>query len=615
MSKLILGTGGSIPTVISICPNDIEAVNIVAMEKGNSVYAIDTDNSLVAIGTRCGKIEVLKLSEDGTTESFDNVATMFQGEPILSVCLGGDNQLVSSDTAGRCLLWQFISNPNKPQTLEADGGRICSLLKIADNTVVGLSDSGKLLFWDITTAKLVKTIDCPSPYGKLALVHLRHWLEQNALVYPAADGELISCSLKDYTIRVFKAHQGTFYAVIVGDKHIYTIGAEDGLMKRWCSFEGALQQSYNVPKDIVAAGLLDDPEDRFVLIDSAGEAAVFTVESDRLNMDKHLKGESFRVIAGPSPIQKSVTKHQRRIEKAAKSRIVIEDKIANNQLEGIDKLYLQLTDLGFECVSLALQARQAAGQKDIAGEFNARHQLATILSEDDPRTLPYWRLYMDILKETWHFAEAAQVYETVMPTVDDKHELSQLNDMADILATNNWIIETVVPIHQLIKIATIMKRPLIGRWVLGNMHNMPLPADGFSSQMLAGIYERIRVKNNLENLPSAMAGNLYWISRNPTIQAETVVFDDTSILDRPRLCRAIRIYADRETAFFTPVVFFDSGKCSTNQSYKEHNHNLFLCYEQIINQKLSDRWPETIFRVVNSAIRQITTDMHKTISC
>jgi hypothetical protein len=46
MSKLILGTGGSTPTVISICSNDIEAVNIVAMEKGNSVYAIDTDNSL-----------------------------------------------------------------------------------------------------------------------------------------------------------------------------------------------------------------------------------------------------------------------------------------------------------------------------------------------------------------------------------------------------------------------------------------------------------------------------------------------------------------------------------------------------------------------------------------
>jgi len=614
MSKLILGTGGSTPTVMSICSNDIEAVNIVAMEKGNSVYAIDTDKSLIAIGTRCGNIEVLNISEDGTTESFDAVATIFQGEPILSVCLGSDNQLLSSDTAGRCLLWQFISNPDKPQMLEAGDGRICSLLRIADDTVVGLSDSGKLLFWDITTAKLTRTVDCPGPYGKLALVHLRHWLEQNALVYPAADGELISCSLKDYTIRVFKAHQGTFYAVIVGDKHIYTIGAEDGLMKRWCSFEGALQQSYNVPKDIVAAGLLDDPEDRFVLIDSAGEAAVFTVESDRLNMDKHLNGEPFRVITGPSPIQKCVTKHQHRIEKAAELRIVIEDKITNNQLEGIDKLYLQLTDLGFECVSLALKARQAAGQKNIADEFNARHQLASILPEDDPKALPYWRLYMNILKETWHFAEAAQIYKTVMPTVNENN-LRRLNDKVGILATDNWIIETAVPIHQLIKIATIMKRPLVGRWVLGSMHNMPLPASGFSSQMLADIYERIRVKNKLENLPSAMAGNLYWISQNPTIQAETVVFDDTSIPDRPRLCRAIRIYADRETAFFTPVVFFDSGKYSTNQSYKEHNHNLSLCYEQITNQKLSDRWPETIFRVVNSAIRQITTDMHKTISC
>ncbi len=78
MSKLILGTGGSTPTVISICSNDIEAVNIVAMEKGNSVYAIDTDNSLVAIGTRCGNIEVLKLSEDGTTESFDTGARSLQ---------------------------------------------------------------------------------------------------------------------------------------------------------------------------------------------------------------------------------------------------------------------------------------------------------------------------------------------------------------------------------------------------------------------------------------------------------------------------------------------------------------------------------------------------------
>ena len=83
-----------------------------------------------------------------------------------------------------------------------------------------------------------------------------------------------------------------------------------------------------------------------------------------------------------------------RIEKAAELRIVIEDKITNNQLEGIDKMYLQLTDLGFECVSLALKARQAAGQKNIADEFNARHQLASILPQDDLKALPYWRSMM-----------------------------------------------------------------------------------------------------------------------------------------------------------------------------------------------------------------------------
>jgi len=600
MSKLILGKGGSTPGIDLISINTIDIICSRKLEKGQSVYAVDMDieNNLAVIGTRCGSIEILTLPEDGITNGFGTGINLFQGSGVLSVCIADKNRLFSSDTTGGCFLWQLDSKDNKPQRLESGGGVICSLLKVNDSTVAGLSAGGKLLSWDISSGALINSIDCPVPSAKSALINLCHWPAKKSLLYPAADGRLVVFNLQDYSQTSFGAHNGLFFSVISDNSYCYTIGTEDRLVKKYSAPDGSCQGIFKVPENIISGQLLDEQQQKFLLVDVTGRAGIYTVEADSFVLTEHLDGNSYRTIAAPCS-------NFRWVSKAAAIKTDIENKITDGDLKGIDILYQQLDGLGFDLTGLALKISQAQNSNDIAGQLDALRRLVQILPQDSEYSTEYLQLYADTLKGTWHLDEALDIYRKLSLEKNITFESEWLNSAADAVKTRNYVIETDIVLEILIKTAAIIDKPFTGLWLISCKDT--LPAENLDGHILAGKYEQIRADSSLNNLPSAQVIKPYWITQQDVSHTEIVIFRNPDTSELAGLCYGIRINRKETGCGFTPVILFDAGQTEAGRDFSRHNHNICCRYKRIARQNLSARWPQLLFKTVKDAIRQINT--------
>ena len=224
---LLLGRGGQQPGIDRLPPNETDVMRLLELPPGCSVYAVDADatGTTIAAGSRAGTIHFLH---------GENSVCLEQGAPVLAVCLLDGLRLASTDTLGRCFLWQPLKDRQHPRSMATEGGRICSLLGLPDGRLLGLSSEGRLLWWDTRTGEMVQSLDCPAPPEKLALVRLLRWPDRNIIVYPAIGGQVALCILEKHRIRTWDAHEGDCcYAAFFAGASLCTIGRADGLMRVW----------------------------------------------------------------------------------------------------------------------------------------------------------------------------------------------------------------------------------------------------------------------------------------------------------------------------------------------------------------------------------------------
>ncbi len=96
---VVVGTGGTRPAAALYRPSDGKLANLVDFAAGNDVYAIDLDEATgqIAVGTRAGWLERFSIHQVHGPESVSMTARLFQGSPVLSVCLTGGGHVVAAD--------------------------------------------------------------------------------------------------------------------------------------------------------------------------------------------------------------------------------------------------------------------------------------------------------------------------------------------------------------------------------------------------------------------------------------------------------------------------------------------------------------------------------------
>ncbi len=602
---LCLGVGGSKPGLRMLWPGADSSRIEIELPVVHSVYSIDVDveRDLIAIGTRAGRIELFSYPRC-ENESCERLHSLLQGAPVLSVCVLPDQRILSADTTGRVLLWSPFDNPASPVSLDTAGELIGSINRLDETHAAGLSSQGKILIWEPSTGRLLRILSGPTPPKQLALVNLVSWPSPQALVYPAADGSLVRYKPGDSSVRVWEAHHGGFYACLCDGDYLHTIGHNDGQMKTWDA-TGTFIHQRRCPTGIVAGEFMVDGTNRLLLINDQGHAMIYDLHDEALQPVQKLEGEAYRTVAGPSHSVRQTLAAQWRGSRFQQLKTEIQSKMDRNQVEGLTALHQELVNLGFETVSLAFRARQAAQRQDPIEELKIRRRLTSQLSSEDPQASDSLRCYADTLERTWRLQEARSVYHSIHESRDVRHSLPWLELACGAMEGDLWTIEPDIPFPLLIEAANALEEPFTGRWLFNSSNPIPFPESTLSAAVLAEKYEQIKADDQQENLPGAEPCRMQWIVRNTIQPFEAVIFHDSIQPESVEIQRALLLIQNEFQIRIQPVALFHAEGIEPGRSWRAHNAHVLRVYESVSQRQAEDFWSPKIRQTIGLALRRL----------
>ncbi len=613
MSNLFLGTGGTKPGVVILdhecCYEKILPYHLL----DGSVYAgdVDIEGCRIAAGTKNGSIYIITANYDSDNLTLNINRNLYQSTPVISVCFAGRNNLVSTDTAGRCLLWKLDISSGVADILPATKGIICSLCRIDENIIAGLSSSGQLLFWDVSKKEITNIIDCHTPVGHLVLPKLKYWKAKNALIWPAYEGQLSICHLDNFKISTFPAHNKQFSAIIVDGDELITIGAYDCTVKKWFDIEGCCKTCCYCPEGIISAAIFSNTsaEKQFLLLDGSGKAAIYNFETDTAKQVSLLAGSHYRCIISVSKYAHDRFLEARRIETAKNIHKDAESVINNSPSELIDSYCRKLEDLGFIALSLGLRAKSANLRQDAAEELRAYSQLSGLLSYNDHRCFSHIRSYIDILIKTGQIAAAEKIIDNLPEGIISEQISSWVKGTRKTQADGKWLAESEINLPTLIEAACITGYEFTGRWLTDIQEPLILPEKGITTQMFVDKYQALRRESNLLGIYSAKTLTLWKIELGkPAREIEMVIFGSTG-MKIPAIYPAVQINHDDNNDILIPLTIFDTNNADCDIDVAEYNRCLLDIYNTAVANKNFTIWPDNFHQLIVMTVERLTNQL------
>ena len=503
----ILGAGGDKPRVEAINAETGETWKLVEFPPQHSAYALDfgsEDGSLV-IGTKGGLIYIMAGAQDWATFQSTQPRKLFQGSPVLSVCWVSKSLLAASDTNGHCLLWTLDKESSFKQ-LETTGGVVCCLSNLGDGMLAGLSSKGKLLFWQISLAKLVRQIDVSIPPPISALVRMVYWPVKRVLACPGTGGCLSLYDLENSKLKTLQAHEGVFYAISVWNESIITVGFEDRRLKIWQSASGKPAHDFQVPDAVTSAGVSGGVPTKVLLVGTQGTVRRYTLKAGKLELINSLAGEDYRAVATTNPeILRAFYLEQR--ENEVRQLITnIQGNMNRASEYDIESHHCRLVELGYEHISLALRVEQADQKGDIVEGLKLCSSLMGIIQQNHPMACSSMERYAGLLERAWQISEADAFCRRILAINPDYPFVvkpAYLARIAKLLEENDWVLQTDILIEKIIDSATVIGKHFYGRYVINILEPDICEWVKLSPDLIANKYEEVRKKFGEGDLPMA----------------------------------------------------------------------------------------------------------------
>jgi hypothetical protein len=609
----LLGAGGENPRVEIINSGSQTSQKVLRFPPSHSVYALDINlqSNLLAVGTKGGLIYILEGLQDPNFGETALSKKMVQGAPVLSVCWVNKYLLAASDTAGRCFLW-YVNNSMPPQPLVTINGVICCLSNLKDGFLVGLSSGGTLHCWEPIKRHLTRTIDVPPPPPISGLVRMVYWPTEGSIVFPAQKGCLTLYNISAENVVTLAAHKGEVYALSVWGEDLMTADMTDGQLKIWSSGVQKPVCEFQVFKGITSIAATGVKPSKLLLVESGGTAVVFSLERNSLQPVHRLTGKDYRVAFAPSPESIKLLYDQQRLAEARQLANEIYTKNSQASPDVIKSYYSRLNDLGFEHISLALQAEQATKKEEIVESLRIRSSLLSILPQDVPNAFPSMEKYADLLEKAWHIPEAYAVYQQILsidPVYPLDTQIHNLKQIVDLLSDQLiWVIEPDITIDQIIQSATVIGKRFVGRYVIKKLNPVQFGHVKVSSDLIVRKYEQIRFDSEDKDLPPVMKEHIWWISRKRFEQVELLTFGNG--LNNPvrGLQFALEVITSGLGIVVIPAILFDWRDVQLDGFIEEENEKASKRLADIVTKVSASSYLALVHKVVHQALRRILTE-------
>ena len=619
----LLGCGGSRPGIQLLRSGDVEVETLLNLPTGASVYALDIDakTGVIGVGTRDGQVSLISRCEQGTPQRAWQQQTLPQGAPVLAVCLTQSARLVSSDVAGRCLLWPHQLSPGaQPKSLVVHEGVICSLLDLGDGRVLGLSSHGRIHVWELPSGRLQQTGEGPRPAPKYGLVNLTLWSCAQAIAYPSEHGELALIGVDATTTTRHAGHEGGFHALAVRDRELFTVGSDDGRMTVWTPLSSRKNgvvlpdRHLEAPKGVLSCAAVNEGGTcRLLLVHRDGRASINALDSNQLQHEFFLTGDNHRVAVTVHPGRHASDSIEQHEDQRALHGCIAQ-KISVRQFDGLEELYSRLDQDRYPLVSLALRAQEASARGDSLTELHLRRTLVGSLSRDHARSATSLRRYVDVLERLWLFAEAHEALSALCCSAErfrDDARRDRLAEVSSVLrGSDPWVIAgpSQEDLSLAVQAADAMGAPFCGRWLLERSSPVTFPHGHVDAEIIAAKYENTRAENGPTGLPHASAVSLWWISTERLARTETAVFGADPGGVTPRLQLALEVQHDGLQPVLVRSVYLDAGGPASAARAVERNQELLAFVRGEMRQVLEGSWLRGLKQAVHQVLKRLTSE-------
>ena len=608
--NIILGTDGDRPGLTVYDTGSGTLRRILSLPAQQGVYAVDVsaDGRNIVAGTDNGEIyRLTHQPDDGFCCYHTERLTSRVAVPILSVCFVSNRRVAASDTAGRCLLWQ--QGKTQPKLLPTEKRVVWSLSRLDEDCLAGLCTCGRLLIWDCAEGDIIRTVEVPGPPAELSiLIKPVYWHTADLWAWPGSGGVIVFYDRLRNEVRSILAHTTDVYTIVVCGDQLLTIGI-DGAVQRWCADTDGPVGSCQGPVGVVEAAVWANGQSQLLLINKEGRASVYSWADDRINFVKNLPGDSYRVAHGPDMQRiKSTMQHQ----KATHAREIctrIREAMVRREPGDLDGLHRQLVQSGYEHVSLALRAEEYSINNDLVSELQCSMKLMELVPGEDKRSSASRLRYAGLLETVWQPKKACSIYEQLARMYPDSNgyadAMFRVSKHFCIIEESNHVIEPDIPLVSLVKSATLLNEPFTGRYVVKTI------AEPINCNVIVSADEFIKKHRQLckeSKTLRAERADLWWISKNRTEQATTIILGSDGSEFFNRLELAIKFFDTLQTVL-VPVVVFNAGpKTNEVSSLGQHNQKVLKELQHILaDTHLLNGWLKIVYGEAMGIIRQMIT--------
>jgi hypothetical protein len=517
-----------------------------------------------------------------------------------------------SDAAGRCLLWRYRSSPTIPRYLPTIDGPICALLRLDEDTIVGLSAKGTLHFWQPDSCHLKHTIEVPGPPSKSALVQMKYWTEKKAIVFPSNEGKI--CLVTPLTSKVdcFSLNNGQCYAFACFKEFLACAPFSDGHFYLLSKESAEPINTFRVLEGATAMHIAENSPATALLVGRSGRLFKCVIEKPGVGSMAYLPGEDLRSISGPDMDTVRAIEIQKAMQEA--ETIVSE---LNGRRDHVDEKerseYLQrLKRLGYNHVALALEADRMDRNGNIAASIQSRNDLLSLLPKDDPRSNLSLSKYASCLETTWQLSEAytylSMVHRSTPELVETDH-LEKLKSLSKIVEeSEKWIIDPGLTIDTVISVSTVLKKQFKGRYVLRKLSPITCGSHNIGSNQIAEKAGQIRRESQQRALPVAVSKDMWLITTTGAKLVPTVGFVSKRH-DHPQHPQLVLLVINNNfSTIISPVTVF-AWQPGQAGDYKQANKNARRQLELAINQKENGYMLSVVYQYAEMAVRRIITNL------
>ena len=579
--KFFLGSGGDLPGISSFYPNTMNPVVEIQAALTHSTYAVsfELESGKIAGGTRNGFIYIQEIRDEKKLNTKSSLLSVLNhAASILSIAWLDKKHLSVADISANCIILS-LSDTVKFMQLPTAGNPVCSLLKVDEEKLVGLDIKGHLLIWEYKGGSLLEVVPLHEPPEKYSLVNLVHIPSQMTLAYPGKNGELVLFDLLTLKHIKFSAHQGEFYALFTADELLFSIGRNDCLLKTWDPGRDSPIKSYPVPQNITsAAGIGKDPY-FVIIINETGAAEAYTITKDDLKHSGSVYGKCYRTVIGET--RSGATQNTNEVLKK-KVRVILAELnkfLEQDQSQDAEKCFAQITELGFEHLSLGVKAEHELARGRILAGLECYNRIIKLIKTENPDSYRIISNYAILLEKMWLLDQAEKIFKHLHGlkkniTNTQIVSYSEINLPDNSSLSQNRIINPDISILDIIKASDIVEKTLKGRFLLKKFQEIPIPQLQIRRNEFAEKYHALSKQFLAEKNFNANTETAFIRSKEGYRESQIFNIIPTSDKNPGRLTLAIDFYPTDHGCILYPMLLLDSRNSDSESDPRTYNTGL-----------------------------------------